>query len=309
MSMDKPPTIRTLVCHAHAPMAARSLASLARFHQEPFRLCVHDDGTLTGEDRERLAAAAPHVTFVDRAAADAEVAERLAGHPVCLAYRRAEVMALKLFDVALLASGGPLYYCDCDVLFARPFQGFPAALATAPRPLVFMRDLFNTYSLGWRRLLRPGTVPLADRVNAGIMLLDPAMLDLDFVEWFLQRPEANDFLGFAEQTVWSALVQREGGSLLDPAQFAFPSVYARPRDLRQGIAVPVAWHFVAPLRARFENYATYVKWVEQRADTAARPPVRARTFRPAKLTFPRYCVSRWKKGRLARQLAREQTWV
>ena len=291
MNMDKPPIIRTLVCHAHAAMAARSLASLARFHREP-----------TDDDRERLSAAAPHVTFVGRAAADAQVAERLAGHPVCLAYRRAEVMALKLFDVALLASGGPLYYCDCDVLFARPFQGFPAALASAPRPLVFMRDLFNTYSLGWRRLLRPGGVPLADRVNAGIMLLDPAMLDLDFVEWFLQRPEANDFLGFAEQTVWSALVQRGGGSLLDPAQFAFPRIDHDRPGTRRRIPVPIAWHFVAPLRRKFESYAA---WVEE-APREDRPPEKPRTFRPAALNFPRYCVSRWKKGRLARQLTREE---
>ena len=301
MSMDKKPVIRTLLCHGHAPMAARCLASLARCHRQPFRTCVHDDGTLTDDDRARLAEAAPDVTFVDRAAADAQVAERLAGHPACLAYRRAQVMALKLFDVVLLAAGEPVYYCDGDILFARPFEGFAAALADAPRPLVLMRDLFNTYSLGWRRLLRPGGVPLADRVNAGIMLLDPAMLDLDFVEWFLRRPEANDLPAFAEQTAWSALVQRSGGSLLDPAQFAFPRASGEPPGACRRAAVPVAWHFVAPLRGRFPVYAASV---EQGADDAARPPERLRTFRPARLNFPRYGVSRWRKGRLARQLAR-----
>ena len=301
MSMDKTPVIRTLICHGHVPMAVRCLASLARCHRQPFRTCVHDDGTLTDDDRERLAGAAPDVTFVDRAAADAQVAERLAGHPACLAYRRAQVMALKLFDVVLLAAGEPVYYCDGDILFARPFQGFAAALADAPRPLVLMRDLFNTYSLGWRRLLRSGGVPLADRVNAGVLLLDPAMLDLDFVEWFLRRPEANDFPGFAEQTAWSALAQRSGGSLLDPSQFAFPRVDDDPPGAGRRTAGPVAWHFVAPLRGKFPAYAASI---EQRADDEARPPERLRTFRPAKLNFARYSVSRWRKGRLARQLAR-----
>ena len=299
MAMDKTPVIRTLLCHSHVPMALRSLASLARFHREPFRVCLHDDGTLTGEDREQLAAVAPGAAFIDRAEADAAVFARLERYPACLEYRRAETMALKLFDPALL-SAGPVHYCDCDILFLRPFTGFSAALAGARPPLVFMRDLFNTYSLSWRRLLARGTVPLADRVNAGIMLLDPALLDLDFVEWFLRRPESNDLRGFAEQTAWSALVRRVGGSLLDARAFTFPPFAgALPRADRRA----VAWHFVGPLRRKFDAVATALA-ADREAD--ALPPLTPGLFRPAALNFPRYCVSRWHKGRLARQLAREE---
>jgi hypothetical protein len=295
--MEALPVIRSLVCHAHMPMARRFLASLARFHRDPFTVCLHDDGTLTAEDRELLSASAPEVTIISRAEADAAVCAQLAGHPRCLAFRRTETMALKLFDPTLLSTGA-VQYCDCDVLFLRPFTGFSAALAGAHPPLVFMRDLFNTYSVGWRRLLSRATVPLADRLNAGIMLLEPAVFDLDFVEWFLGRPEAHDVPGFAEQTAWSALVQRDGGSLLDARAVTFaPFDGVLPPPERRA----VAWHFVGPLRRRFEATAAALE-----RDTAADvlPAVTPGTFRPATLNFPRYCVSRWRKERLARALAR-----
>ena len=302
MSMDQPPIIRTLLCHAHVPMALRCLGSLVRFHRGPFRLCIHDDGTLTDQDIERLAATAPDATFVRRPEADAAVLPALSKFPACLAYRQAQALGLKLFDLALLSGGATVRFCDSDILFLRPFHGLCAGPAAAPwPPLVLMRDLFNTYSLGWRRLLAYDHLPLVDRANSGIFVLDPAVLDLDFVEWFLRRPEAGDLPNFAEQTAWSALMRRVGGVLFNRRTFGFPTLDATapPPVARR----PVAWHFVGLLRGRFDAVAAALA-ADGEAD--ALPPVTLEVFRPAVLNFPRYCVSRWQKGRLARQLAREE---
>ncbi len=299
--MDPTSTIRTLICHSHTPIAERCLASLVRFNREPFHLRLHDDGTLTGEDRDRLRAVAPQATFIDRREADAAMFERLARYPACLRYRQTQTMALKLFDVALLEPGD-LHYCDCDILFLRPFGGFSAPLAAARPPVVLMHDLFNTYSGGWRRLLAPDRVRLADRVNAGVTLLDPARLDLDFVEWFMGRPEALDMPHFAEQTTWSALIQRDGGYVLDAGAFGFPPLGGL-RALPPAERRAVAWHYVSPLRRKLFEVADAVE-ADLTAD--ALPPVNPAIFRPAALNFPRYGVSRWRKGRLARQLSQEE---
>ena len=299
--MNPPSVICSLLCHAHVPMALRCFASLARFNREPFRLRIHDDGTLTEEDRGRLRDAVPGgVSVVSRREADEAMTARLEKYPVCLRYRQSQVMSLKLFDIALFEPG-PMHYCDSDILFLRPFSGFSAPLAAARPPLVLMRDLFNTYSGGWRRLLARDRVPLADRINAGLILLDPARLDLDFVEWFMQQPVALETPHFADQTIWSALVQRDGGFVLDEERFVFAPLAgagALPTPRRR----PVAWHFVSVLRRGFDGAADAVE-ADGTAD--ALPPVTLGLTRPAPLNFPRYCVSRWRKGRLARQLARE----
>ena len=281
-------------------MALRCLASLARFNRAPFRLRIHDDGTLTEEDRDRLRAVLPSVGFVGRREADGLMAARLERHPACLRYRRSQVMSLKLFDIAL-AEPGPMHYCDSDILFLRPFTGFSAPLAAARPPLVLMRDRFNTYSGGWRQLLARDRVPLADRINAGLILLDPARLDLDFVEWFLQQPVALSAPHFADQTIWSALVRRDGGFVLDEKGFVFAPL-AGARALPAPARRPVAWHFVSLLRRRFDEVADAVE-ADRTAD--ALPPATLGLTRPAPLNFPRYCVSRWQKGKLARQLSQE----
>ena len=51
----EPRLVSTLLGHAHVEMALPCLGSLLRFSAEPLRLRVHDDGTLTAADQERLA--------------------------------------------------------------------------------------------------------------------------------------------------------------------------------------------------------------------------------------------------------------
>ena len=124
-------------------------------------LRIHDDGTLTEEDRDRLRTAAPGGVSVrrPRGRRTRQMAERLEKYPVCLRLpARSQVMSLKLFDIALLEPG-PMHYCDSATSCSlRPFDRLLRRRSRTRRPpLVLMRDRFNTYSGGWRRLLRPGT--------------------------------------------------------------------------------------------------------------------------------------------------------
>lgn len=280
------PVISSLLGHGNIEMSLQCLASLHRCHRPACGFRLYDDGTLTDADRERLHAALDPVTFVRRSDIDAEIEERLARHPACRAYRREQVYAAKLLDVPL-HSDGSFVFCDSDILFLRPFTGFERVRALCPRP-VFMQDIWDSYAMRYWELLNPFRLRLVQRLNSGVMILDTAHLDLDFLEWFLNRPRPAHFSHF-EQTFWSALIRRDGGKLLAPEQVGYP-----PSGGQSGAESAVAWHFVGPLRKGFDALAAAAA-----ADEAAQrlPPVDLRVFRPRTLTFPRYLRSRWNKQR------------
>src|SRR6185295_7774427 len=64
--------------HRQVEMAILCLGSLLRHSADALTLRLHDDGTLTGEDRERLAAGLRLPEIVSRSEADERAAEFLA---------------------------------------------------------------------------------------------------------------------------------------------------------------------------------------------------------------------------------------
>ena len=79
--------VTSLVCHAHVDMALDCLGSLLRLCAVPLRLQIHDDGTLTDEDVERLRAGLDRCAVIRRPEADARMQEALRGLDAALRLR------------------------------------------------------------------------------------------------------------------------------------------------------------------------------------------------------------------------------
>ena len=252
-------TVATLLGHAHVGMALDCLGSLLRYSADPLRLRVHEDGTLTAEDRDRLAGALGEVDFISRAEADGQMADRLAGRPALQAFRQRNPLALKLLDIPMLAEGD-LAYCDADILFLRPFSGlfrFPDAATGA----VFMGDRQNAYSVRSWHLLAHRRLALPCRVNSGILLFRTRFYDPDLLEWYFSRPEFGFAPVWIEQTAWALLGWRAGCRLWDPELVRLPE----PGEEDAGDAV--ALHFVSPLRELLPGS------LKRARDRSGEPPV------------------------------------
>jgi hypothetical protein len=275
---QEPLVVSTLLGHAHVEMALLCLGSLLRLTACPLRLRVHDDGSLTAGDGERLAAGLGEPEIVRRRDADARLGDLLAAHPAARAFRAAHPLALKLLDVPLLAAGDELAYCDSDVLFLRPFRGLfrlpPAAGA------LFMYDPQQAYSVRSWQLLAEPRLRLAGHVNTGILAFRRRHFDLDLAEWFLARPQYRFAPVWVEQTCWALLAQGAGCRLLDPAAAAIP---VPGREPAAGL---VALHFVSPVRGLLGPFAG--RLAERGAGAAA---VEVRTFAAPRLTVAALAAS------------------
>jgi hypothetical protein len=249
-----PRRVASLLGHRQVEMAILCLGSLLRGSAEPLALRLHDDGSLTAEDRERLTAALDDPDIVPRAGADERVAPVLAGRPALAAFRRANPLALKLIDAVVFAGnagdpGEELAYCDTDVLFVRPFSGLFAA---GTGGATFMADRQNAYSIRSWQLLRSRLgrrrLRLARHVNSGIIQFPTAAWDPDLLEWYLGRPEMAFAPVWMEQTAWALLGGAAGCRLFDPQKI----VIAQGPPPQDGV---VALHFVSPVRGLLPRWA------------------------------------------------------
>lgn len=239
-------TVRSLVCHRDVGMALSCFSSLLKFSTQPLNLVIHDDGSLTAEDVEKLLGGLKGSSILFRAEADELMSPLLGQYPNCYKYRSNHVYGLKLLDTPLL-SKTDLAFCDSDILFVRPFDGmfcWPNAETSA----LFMKDYLNSYSMLPWHLLGTGKPKLPSKVNSGLIFFRKAAYDLDFVEWFLGQDEFRHKVGWLEQTCWAALGHRVGCRQWHPEQIA---LMRSKTHLRERL---VAGHFVKEVRYRLGEF-------------------------------------------------------
>ena len=203
-------TVSTLIGHRDLNTGLLCLGSMAKRSAEPISFRIHDDGTLSSEDREQLRARIPVSGFVDRPEADSRMEVELHRHPACLAYRSRWIYGLKLFDVPLFGNEADVAYCDSDIFFLRPFCDL-FKWPDANCGCLFMQDWQDAYSLRpWHLSER---LPMPAKLNSGLFFLRRHRYDLDFIEWLLSRNYGvfQRLFCWLEQTAWAALAWKIHG--------------------------------------------------------------------------------------------------
>ena len=272
-------TVRTLIGHQQVEVGLRCLGSLIRYSSEPISLVIHDDGTLTTDDRTRLTSELSAATILDKADADSLVLPLLQKYPNCRQYRLGHPLALKLIDMALIERGD-LAYCDSDILFLKPYSGlfsWPKGNGAA----VFMQDNQEAYSLYPWHAQPLGKIRIPQRVNTGLILFRCADYDLDFIEWMLGQSQLKTVFKkrshWIEQTCWAAMGWRVGCHVWNTRQLMIANL-----KMDKVTAETVAIHFVAAYRGNlklFEEQAFGSMPASQVAAIDTAPAVSSSSFR------------------------------
>jgi hypothetical protein len=240
--------VHTLVCEQHLWFAVPCLRSLLAFSEDPVRLVLHDDGSLTQASVALLAAAFPDSILVPRRSADAELADALAQFPHLAQARLHLPHVMKLFDVALTHPEPIVRYVDTDILFQRRFRGlFPVSRLSVPG--AFMTDSRSSFGAHPGDFWPLGPLRLSRRLNSGLFWIQRDRIDYDRMEYLFKRwgpKRIRKYHGWFEQTVWADQAWRAGCSMFDPAQFRV----ATPAD--GSPRKPIGVHFATPTRNMLE---------------------------------------------------------
>ena len=255
--------VHTLACEAHLWFAIPCLKSLLVCGEEPVRLVIHDDGSLTEESFARFSAAFPDAVLVSRRVADEQLAEALSRFPNMAEARRHLPHVLKLFDTTMTHPEAVVCYVDTDVLFQRRFRGlFPAkgeaadlaqmAGSTQATAGAFMMDHANCFGAHPGDFWPFGPLRVARQLNSGLFWVKRDRIDYERMEYLFKRWGAariKKYHGWFEQTIWADHAWRTRCSLFDPDQFGTAGT--------EGNSKLVGVHYVTPtrnmLKARIES--------------------------------------------------------
>ena len=239
--------IRTLLSHRDVDFMIDNWSTLVSCNRDPFTTVVHDDGSLTSTDIEKITSRIPSSRVLRKPDADEIMQQKLAAHPHARAFRAKQVWGIKLLDI-VLAEPGHCYYADSDIRFLRPFRGLFTEDTVAGR-CAFLRDeVWMAYSIRpwhlsrWfdRRGLR-----VVEGINTGLTIIDQSRFDLDFVDWFLAQPDWEVIPAWVEPTCWAALAVRANGHAIDPTQLTnlYPSAAVGPETVGVHLLSAYRKHF------------------------------------------------------------------
>jgi hypothetical protein len=236
--------VHTLCYRLDYLAALWALKTFYRTSGDDFPLVIHVSGTAERKVYDRLRAHFPDATVIPQSEADQEVERRLSagGFTRLAAARRASPFMLKLTDFPLLASGATVLGLDSDLLFfARPGELLQRA-AQPRRGYLFQRDPESTYNLTESAALRDFGVPLAPRVNTGILVYPRDLPDFAAFERYLAHSGVARPSGFIEQTLYALHASEIGAVTYLPDTYLI--------DLRPGLPHTglTARHYAGPSR-------------------------------------------------------------
>ncbi|BAZ42351.1 hypothetical protein NIES4101_83200 [Calothrix sp. NIES-4101] len=321
--VSQPLIVRSLVCHHHVDMAILCLGSLLKFSSEPLHLVIHDDGSLTDEDIDKLKtklsdsdASNRCAEVICRSEADELMRQHLRLHPNALKYRNMNVLGLKLLDIVLL-SAGDMAYCDSDILFLRPFQKmfyFPNPETSA----IFQMDCREAYAVFPWKFLRQSPIKflnntdtslryaigesqhvgLISKVNAGLIFIRKTAYDLDFIEWLISQNIFNHDSYWHEQTCWSALAHHIGSRQWHPQQVVL--VQSKQSITDQTIAA----HFVSRYRHFLGDFSNHVNHSWHNINPIAVETISSKNCNlfNLSLSLMRYKLGIWKHNAMQKKL-------
>jgi hypothetical protein len=251
-NQDVPFSPHCLTCHDDLLMAICSAKSLNLAIEKPLPWIFHDDGSLTGADKELLRLHFPGCRVIDRAEADDRFRDGTEEYFPLLdrGRRKSPPLLLKLADVHVFARRDRILYVDSDILFFKRPDNLMEVLENAPGNYS-TKDIATAYTAKPEILEELTGVRPLDRVNSGILVLNRAEIALgkiaaaltaiDLVEQ--ERVTHHDHL--IEQTLVAILMTSgaSGAAHLPPEYDLY---------LEKGLQGDVCRHYVGGIRHLFE---------------------------------------------------------
>ena len=237
-------------CEIHILVSAKdflnSLWTLKSFYlcsEMRYKLCIHDDGTLSSRHADAYRKHFPDARFISQSIAKDHVKSLLARYPKLQAFRSTNVFACRIVDFPIFCESSKILQIDSDVLFFDKPEYLVSQINSSVASRCFAnRDVKSAYTITIENATEKLGVQLIERFNAGLALMHRSAYSLEEVERFLSVDGVTKNLWLIEQTITALLASRFGAELLPPEYDLDIADIERESPCR---------HFVGVIRHRF----------------------------------------------------------
>ena len=251
--------IHSLMCHRDISYGVNCLKSLIRYEEfSRMQIVIHDDGSLTTEDKEILYKISDRLSVIDRKYADSQILNFIKDKPNCINYRIKEspintLHKIKLFDYYYFSKTKKILGLDSDLLFLKKPDDVIKHISANTG--FYFPDYQNAYSFNEPK----DEIKTLEKVNTGLIcILGESNYSLDLIENALSnliRNGVNHRCQWIEQSAFAHMFCELGGfECLDPKIYRLP--YFQPVDRSTAECL----HFVnyPPVREKYKEFVTLI---------------------------------------------------
>jgi len=187
------------------------------FHSKKrWRLHIHEDGSVTQEQKAIICNVLPGARIISRMESDERMASFLSEFPKCETHRNRHNFFLKFFDLQAFVQTEKCIVLDSDVVFFRRPNEIIEWAKSEEKSCYYNEDTQEKY-FSPRKDIEPAlTFPLWPRFNSGLVLIPTSAFDLGLSEKILTEfEESAHHPQFFEQTLFclTASALGKGGGL------------------------------------------------------------------------------------------------
>lgn len=215
--------IHTLIGHKYLEMYLLAIKSLLRFYND-VAVIVHDDGSLSQEDKEILKTHVKGIRIIDFDFADNKVNNILGIRRKSIVYRSNNIIAKLLFDYSLLSSSGKVISLDADILFLKYPIELIKWIKEDNKEIISNYEEFSYYQ---DITLKEINYDYQPNLNTGFFCFYKDIVNLDLIEEILAKTKKIHFC--TEQYIFSILIKKYSDkykfSFFDPLQYQTKTVF------------------------------------------------------------------------------------
>lgn len=192
-----------------------SLKSFYVYSKRHYALCIHDDGSLAPEVLETFRYHFPQARIIERKDADKLVLDELKDYPHCLHFRQTNHLSPKVFDFRAYLNSDRMLLFDSDLIFFSEPTILLERIENSEYKLNSTNgDVNSAYTVDPDVVKSQAGFEMIERFNSGLGLIHKESLNLDWIESFLQLPDALGHFWRIEQTMYALCSSKFGTELL-----------------------------------------------------------------------------------------------
>ena len=219
---DKKIIVQSLIGGSQLPFYLRCLKSLVTFCEDSIELQLHTDGSLSKKEKDFIHSelTGTIVTITDSSENSSRVLDYLHGRPNCQKVRKDSIWGIEFFDPIYTFPEDPIsFYLDADILFLRPFSGL-FDRNQVKNGAIFLKDTqWDAYCFRpWQMLLGKNKPQAVRGITTGLVFWDKAVIDWDYLEWFLGENHLHKIPEWIMPTAQAGLADRCEAKTISPRQ-------------------------------------------------------------------------------------------
>lgn len=187
---DQDFSVHILLCNRDFEMSVCALRSFVFYCGRSFEFVIHEDGTLTQEQKKYLLKNFPKSEIIDYHRSLNLAKETFGENSEIYKMRQKGVLMLKLLDIKLFSTKKKVIVLDSDILFFKKPDEVLNAATRFDVPNLFNKDVFPSLMASKEVLEDICAKKIPERINSGLSVVYRDAIDFVLLEKWLK--ELND---------------------------------------------------------------------------------------------------------------------